>query len=176
LRGLRLHWNHSQVVYMITFVCCGCHLHGHESGSVDRGHNLSRSPLIGADPKRVLAEMQRMSQPPYGMDHRRREAVLPAMMVRCPHQGWSLRAAQVRTNHVHIVVEADALPEGIMIDLKAYASRCLNRLELDEPGRKRWARHGSTRWLKNPLSVSPAIRYVVDQQGSPMAVFEATEE
>jgi REP element-mobilizing transposase RayT len=163
------------VVYLITFVCYGCHLHGDESGSIDREHNVSRSPLIGAHPDRVLAEMQRMDQPPYGMDHRRREAVLAAVLERCAHRGWGLRAAQVRTNHAHTVVEADVQPEIIMNDLKAYASRCLNRLVLDDPGRKRWARHGSTRWLKNPLSVSAAIRYVVDQQGSPMAVFEAAE-
>ena len=84
-------------------------------------------------------------------------------------------AAHVRSNHVHIVVEAGARPERIMNDLKSYASRCLNRLGLDEPNRKRWARHGSTRWLWKPENVSAAIRYVVDEQGDPMAVYEAVE-
>jgi hypothetical protein len=78
-------------------------------------------------------------------------------------------------DEVHIVVEADAHPERIMNDLKSYASRCLNQLGLEEPRRKRWARHGSTRWLWKPQSVSAAIRYVVDEQGEPMAVFEAIE-
>ena len=82
-------------------------------------------------------------------------------------------AAQARTNHVHIVVEAEDRPERVMNDLKSYASRCLNRRGLDEPARKRWARHGSTRWLWKPENVSAAIRYVVDGQGDPMAVFEA---
>ena len=59
-----------------------------------------------------------------------------------------------------------------MNDLKAYASRCLNRKGLDEPARKRWARHGSTRWLWKRENVSAAIRYVVDEQGDPRAVFE----
>jgi REP element-mobilizing transposase RayT len=81
----------------------------------------------------------------------------------------------VRTNHVHIVVEAEARPERVMNDLKSYASRCLNRAEMDEPARKRWARHGSTRWLWEPASVSAAIRYVVDEQGDTMAVFETAE-
>jgi hypothetical protein len=35
------------------------------------------------------------------------------------------------------------------------------------------ARHGSTRWLWKPENVTAAIRYVVDQQGDSMAVFEA---
>jgi REP element-mobilizing transposase RayT len=76
---------------------------------------------------------------------------------------------------VHVVVEADVRPERIMNDLKSYASRCLNRLGLDEPTRKRWARHGSTRWLWQPQTVSAAIQYVVQEQGDPMAVFRAIE-
>jgi REP element-mobilizing transposase RayT len=165
----------SSVTYLITFACYGCHLHGDESGSVDREHDLPGSRLIEADPQRVLAERQRMDQPPYGMDLCRREAVLAAMVERCSDRPWRLLAAHVRTSHVHLVVEADVRPERIMNDLKSYASRCLNRMELDEPARKRWARHGSTRWLWKPRDVSAAIRYVVDEQGAPMAAFEALE-
>jgi hypothetical protein len=62
-----------------------------------------------------------------------------------------------------------------MNDLKSYARRCLNRLGLDEPARKRWARHGSTRWLWKPESVSAGIRYVVDEQGDSLSVFEVLE-
>jgi len=116
-----------------------------------------------------------MDQPPYGMDRSRRQAVLAAIVERCSDNHWTLPAAHVRTNHVHIVVDADVKPERIMNDLKSYASRCLNRLGLDDPARKRWARHGSTRWLWKPESVSAAIRYVVGQQGDSMAVFEAIE-
>ncbi len=59
-----------------------------------------------------------------------------------------------------------------MNDLKSYASRCLNRKGYDKPGRKRWARHGSTRWLWKPSHVAAAIHYVIHEQGEPMAVFE----
>jgi REP element-mobilizing transposase RayT len=44
------------------------------------------------------------------MDRSRREAVLAAMVERCSDHHWSLLAAHVRTNHVHIVVEADVRP------------------------------------------------------------------
>ncbi|MCP5119811.1 MAG: hypothetical protein GY953_54125 [bacterium] len=115
-----------------------------------------------------------MDQPPYGMDQVRRGAVLAAIVERCSDRNWKLLAAHVRANHVHIVVEAEVRPERIMNDVKSYASRCLNRLGLDEPGRKRWARHGSTRWLWKPENVSAATRYVVEEQGDPMAVFEAS--
>jgi REP element-mobilizing transposase RayT len=161
------------VTYLITFACYGSHFHGDESGSVDRAHNLRGSRLLKGDPQRVLAERQRMDQPPYDMDRNRREAVLAAVRERCADRQWSLLAAHARSTHVHIVVDADAPPERIMNDLKSFASRFLNRLGLDEPSRKRWARHGSTRWLQKQESVSAAIRYVVDEQGDPMAVYEA---
>jgi REP element-mobilizing transposase RayT len=116
-----------------------------------------------------------MDQPAYAMDQNRREAVLASLRERCSERRWSLLAAHVRTNHVHLVVEAEARPERVMNDLKSYASRCLNRLGLDGPSRKRWARHGSTRWLWKRENVSAAVRYAIDVQGEPMAVFEATE-
>jgi len=162
------------VTYFITFTCYGCHLHGDESGSVDKSHNLPGSRLLEADPQRASAQRERMDQLPYGMDKSRRDAVLASVMDRCSNQGWTLLAAHVRTNHVHLVVVAEVRPERVMNDLKSYASRCLNRLGLDEPARKRWARHGSTRWLWKPEDVSATIRYVVDGQGDQMAVFEGT--
>ena len=87
------------------------------------------------------------------------------------HRGWSLLAAHVRSNRVHTVVEAEVPPERVMSDFKAYASRRLNRMSLDVPNRKRWARHGSTRWLWQPQHVSVAVQYVVTEQGEPMSVF-----
>jgi REP element-mobilizing transposase RayT len=163
------------VTYLITFACYGCHLHGDISGSVDRGHNLPGSRLLEADPERLSAESQNMEQPPYGMDRSRRQVVLAALQERCLQQHWTLLAAHVRTNHIHMVVETEARPERVMNDVKSYASRCLNQVGLDEPARKRWARHGSTRWLWKPEHMSAAIRYVVDEQGEAMAVFEAVE-
>ena len=129
--------------------------------------------MIAADPRRASAERQLMDQPPYGMDKSRRDTVLASLCERCTERHWNLLATHVRTNHVHIVVEAEARPERVMNDLKSFASRCLNRRGLDQPARKRWARHGSTRWLWKREDVSAAIRYVVDGQGDPMAVFEA---
>jgi hypothetical protein len=79
----------------------------------------------------------------------------------------------VRTNHAHIVVEADVRPEMLMNAFKSYASRGLNRLGSDEPDRKRWARHGSTLWLWKDEDGQEAIRYVVSEQGEPMVVYLA---
>jgi REP element-mobilizing transposase RayT len=159
--------------YFITFACYGGHLHGDESGSVDRRHNLSGSRFLEADPARAAAERQGMKQAPYLLDRESRMAVLEALREVCSHRGWSLLAAHVRTNHVHVVVEAEAQPEKVMNDFKSYASRGLNRLGGDGSDRKRWARHGSTRRLWKDQDVRDAIQYVVEAQGEPMAVFVA---
>ena len=154
----------------MTFACYGVHLHGDESGSVDRHHNVPGSRLVEANPERVAVKRQQMDQAPYCLDRDRRAAVLDALREVCLQRGWSLWAAHVRTNHVHVVVEADVRPEKVMNAFKSYASRGLNRLEIDGPDRKRWARHGSTRWLWKDEDVQEAIRYVVSGQGEPMEV------
>ena len=116
-----------------------------------------------------------MDQSPYHLDQIGCDAVLQAIQEVCAHRSWSLLAAHVRTNHVHTVVDAEVPPERVMSDFKAYASRHLNRMRLDEPNRKRWARHGSTRWLWKLQHVSAAMRYVVAGQGDAMSVFESHE-
>ncbi len=114
-----------------------------------------------------------MNQPPYALDRARRDTVLAALIERCHEQHWTLLAAHVRTSHVHIVIDAESDPERVMNDIKSYASRCLNQAHIDDPSRKRWARHDSTRWLWKPEHVSTAIRYAVDEQGDALAVFES---
>jgi len=163
------------VIYLITFACYGCHLHGDECGSVDPAHNVAGTPILERDSARAAFERQRMDQSPYHLDQARRDAVLEAIQEVCGHRGWGLLAAHVRSNHVHTVVEAEVPPERVLSDFKAYASRRLNRMRLDQPNRKRWARHGSTRWLWKPQHVSAAMQYVVAEQGDAMSVFESHE-
>lgn len=156
--------------YFITFTCYGTRLHGNETGSVDRLHNLPGSRLLDADESRASASKALMDQAPYQLDVHRRELVLQAMGEACSHRGWMLFAAHVRTNHVHAVVGADVRPEIVMNCFKSYASRALNRSGFDPPDRKRWTRHGSTRYLWKEEDISAAISYVVHEQGEPMHV------
>jgi REP element-mobilizing transposase RayT len=111
-----------------------------------------------------------MCQTPYGLDSKRRQIVLGAMRHVCLHRGWALLAAHVRTNHVHVVLEANQPAEHVMNVLKAYASRVLNHRVVDPTDRRRWARHGCTRHLWTRDALSAAVHYVVSEQGEPMAV------
>jgi REP element-mobilizing transposase RayT len=159
--------------YLITFACYGVHLHGDEAGSVDRRHSVPGSRLADANPARLAVKRQQMDQEPYFLDPDRREVVFDALHEVCVYRLWRLWAAHVRTNHVHVVVEAEVRPELVMNALKSYASRALNRSGRDERDRKRWARHGSTQWLWKDDDVQEAIRYVVSGQGKPMQVYQA---
>jgi REP element-mobilizing transposase RayT len=121
---------------------------------------------------RARCEAGFMDQKPYALDEPRRKAVMAAILEVCTHREWVLMAAHVRSTHVHAVIQADAEPEGILHILKAYASRRLNLMGCDEPRRKRWTRHGSTRWLFEREHVNAAVQYVVDEQGEKMSVYE----
>ena len=138
---------------------------------MDRKHNVPGAPLVEVNLKRVKNETTRMEYGAYLLDKERRGVVLAALREVCNYRSWNLWAAHVRTNHVHVVVEADVRPEKCLNDFKAYASRALNAAGLDIPSRKRWAHHGSTRWLWTDDEVQEAIRYVVHGQGEPMAVY-----
>ena len=70
--------------------------------------------MLGSDEERSSGERRDMLQEPYVLDQVRREAVLSAIRQHCVHRGWSLLAAHVRSNHVHVVLEAEAKPELIM--------------------------------------------------------------
>ena len=116
-----------------------------------------------------------MKQAPYGLDSVRRQVVLKTLQEVCSCRGWTLLAAHVRTNHVHVVTIADCKPEHVLNALKAFSSRALNDIALDNPGRRRWSRHGSTRYLWTSEAVLAAIHYVVYEQGDPMAVFDEAD-
>ena len=112
-----------------------------------------------------------MTQQPYQLDQERRELVLHALRDVCVVRDWVLLATHVRSNHVHVVVDALAEPGKIMNTLKAYASRRLNRAGVEDPDRRRWTRHGSTRYLWKREHIEAAIAYVAEGQGQPMALY-----
>jgi REP element-mobilizing transposase RayT len=73
-----------------------------------------------------------------------------------------------RTNHVHIVVTADASTSKLLHDLKSWATRRLVECELVRKGTRVWAEHGSTVWLFTQEQFHHAISYVRHQQGAPL--------
>jgi REP element-mobilizing transposase RayT len=157
--------------YLITFVCYGSWLPG-RIGAVPRTQNAFGAPLPEADAAKERRARNGMSQEPYVLDAIRQQVVLRSLQDVCAFRRWTLLAAHVRTNHVHVVTTAGCKPEPVLNALKAYSSCALNQLGMDTPGRHRWARHGSTRYLWTSAAALAAIHYVVREQGDALAVFE----
>jgi REP element-mobilizing transposase RayT len=151
--------------YFLTFTCYGTRLHGAEPGSVDRDHHIPGSRKLAPDPVRLTMVRGLMNDSAFELGADDRGLVLASIQEVCTHRGWTLLAAHVRSSHVHVVVQGSARPEIMMHAFKAYASRRLGGR------RKRWTRHGNTRYLWKDEDVRAAIRYVVEGQGEPMAVY-----
>ena len=157
--------------YLITWVCYGAWLPG-RSGAIPRTQNRFGAPFLEPNISREQQSRNRMTQEPYLLDAVRRQVVLKSLQEVCSCRGYTLLAAHVRTNHVHVVTKANCRPEHVMNTMKAYSSRALNESAPDAPGHRRWARHGSTRYLWTEDGVRAAVQYVVREQGESMAVFE----
>jgi REP element-mobilizing transposase RayT len=164
------------LAYFITFSTYGAWLHGRAQGSVDHEHNVPGTPFLPPDAL-VEREMRTaMRQEAYALDKMRRSIVLRTIKEVAAHRKWKLWAVHVRTNHVHVVITAECRPEKVMADLKAWCSRRLREACGESSDRDRWAQHGSTRYLNNETSVSAAVKYVIDDQGEPMDVYDSRNE
>src|SRR5262245_14969973 len=147
------------ITVFISWTCYGQWLHGDTRGSVDKTHNIVGEELLSPDLTRRSVEEERLSQPPYFMDASRRRLVLAAIREVCDHRSWTLHALHVRPTHVHVVVTGAQTPERMMNDFKSYASRALNSAGLDTEDKKRWTRHGSTRYLSDDSHLAAVVNY-----------------
>lgn len=160
------------LAYFITFSCYGCHLPGDAPYTVDRNHAVVDGPLVEPNEQLRAASAEAMTQEPYSLDELRRGLVLESIHEVCRYRGWTLLVVHVRSTHVHLVVQAGGYPpEQVMTTFKSYASRALNRAKVDRKDRKRWARHGSTRYINTHRDLLEAMRYVKEEQGEAMALW-----
>ena len=160
------------MTYLLTIPCYGSHLPG-QDGIVDKHHNIPGTPVLEPKPALLRTVQRVMRQAPFMMGAKERRIVRDSIGEICRHKDWGLLAVHVRTNHVHVVVQADERPEAALNVLKSYASRALNLASPGEQGRIRWARHGSTRYLPTPEAVDAAVEYVLAKQGETMAAYHS---
>ena len=161
--------------YFLTISTYGTRLHGDIDGTVDPEHRAYGFPLCPPDPAREYFERARMVQPAYILDQARREIVLRSCQNVCQFRRWWLFVAHIRSNHAHLVLQAGDEPERVLNYLKSYASRALTNANLEQKERRRWARHGSTRYLWTDEQLRAAIRYVLMEQGEPMSLYSAPD-
>ena len=168
-------WNHTDIplAYLITFRSYGTWLHGDKRGSVDRFHNQSETPDLPRDDERFMHTISQLSSEAVTLDAKQREFVEQAIRETCTFRNWTLRAINVRTNHVHAVVSiGTALPGRALNDFKAYATRAMRLNGCWVSKRSPWSDKGSKRWLWNERSIELAIDYVMNRQGKELPKFE----
>lgn len=154
------------LAYFITFHTYGTWLHGDRRESMDRDkYNEVDGPKIPNRPLLEKREAESMRYDPMLLTPAMRKSVLKVIREVCRFRGYRLLAANVRTNHVHVVIAAAVAPEKIMNDIKAYSTRRLREEGLVVSEGKVWVRHGSTRYLWKPVEVSGAVNYVIFGQG-----------
>src|SRR5262245_7215035 len=164
------------LAYFITFTTYGTWLHGRAPGSVDREHNVPGMPYLPEDGDLEREMSSAMRQEPYFLDEWRRKIVLRTIKEVAEHRNWKLWGVHVRTNHVHVVITAPCNPEKVMVDLKAWSSRRLREACNESSERDRWTQHGSTRYLNDEASFDGAMKYVIDEQGEPMDVYDSRKQ
>jgi REP element-mobilizing transposase RayT len=154
------------MVYLLTWSCYGARVPG------DEGTIAKRTNQVGA-PRQSASESLRnksralMLAAPWHPAEPERQIVLQAIAEVCQYRNWTLLAAHFRDTHIHAAVESESKPELILHDFKAYSTRALNRSQVP---RRYWSRHGSTVYLWTPEQVSNAVRYIIENQGDPMAL------
>ena len=161
-------WNDTDVplAIFITFRCRGTWLHGDERGSVDRFNNEFGTPTIPPNRRWKRHNYQQMKGEPFELNANARKSVRNALIDTCKKRNWGLLEINVRTNHVHAVVDAGSTEASKVIHaLKANATRLLRENGEWPHSYSPWTDKGSNRLLWNSRSVGLACDYVKYRQG-----------
>jgi hypothetical protein len=103
------------LAYHLTFTSYGTWLHGDDRWSVDRKSKDIDRKYVPPNP--ILHEFMegRLKHPKVKLDAKARRIVREAIEDYCKFKAWQIHAINVRTNHVHVVVEA-AEPASKMLN------------------------------------------------------------
>jgi REP element-mobilizing transposase RayT len=162
------------LAYFLTWTCYGTWLPGDERGWVKyrRGMQLP-------DPSLMAKATARLAEPICLLDHQQRTVVEETIRDHCRIREWALYAVNCRSNHVHVVVGANAHPKTIREQFKAWSTRRLKELEHDrrkgagdsrplEGIRKNWwAERGSGLYVNDEEGLEDIVFYVREAQDRP---------
>ena len=175
MRSTQIMWNNTDIplAHLITFRCYGTWLHGDERSSIDRFHNQYKSAYHQPNQNLHNFETKLLKSKPVSLDAQKRQAVELAIREVCHYQNWLLRAINVRTNHVHLVVSiGDSGSSKALNSFKAYSTRKLRENNLWNFSHSPWAEKRSQRRLWNKRSIEIAVDYVINGQGDELLNFD----
>ena len=93
-----------------------------------------------------------------------RETVELAIREHCQYRKWYLFAVNPRSNHIHVVVRADAKPKAVRDQLKANSTRHLRQQAKPLDAVKTWTTGGDIEFIDNQDDLEQVIRYVLEAQ------------
>ena len=158
--------------FLITIRTFGTWLHGDERTSVDRhGKNIYGTQRVAPNPRLQSQMRENAASEQFLLTGKQRAVVEESITNVCHIRNYLLTAINVRTNHAHVVVAAEAQPESIIIAFKSNATRELRAAGLVEPDETVWSRGGSRRYLWKPHHVERAVDYVLNGQGDDLPNF-----
>ena len=155
------------VAYFITFSTYGTRLHGDSRGTVFQ--HRKKKKLIGHEPKLQSYKSALMRYPEVNFDKLQRKIVLDTIIQHCRFKSWKIFALHVRSNHVHILVNAGTGPEKVMNQLKSWSTRKLRQAGYNFE--KTWTRHGSTVFVFKSEKLRQKVRYIILEQGEMMEYY-----
>jgi hypothetical protein len=154
------------IAYFLTFTTYGTWLHGDERGSVDEAHRAHGAPHAPQSPAREDASREIQKWPAYTLDAISRGIVDRTIREVCEHRNWNLKALNVRTNHVHVVMWTLDPAAKVLSDLKAWCTRRLREAGRIDRERAVWTEGGSKRKLFTQDGARNACEYTRTGQGA----------
>lgn len=153
------------LAYFLTWHTYGTWLHGREEGSVDRRNNRYGTPLIKPNAIRQAKARDRMKHEPVVLSIKARAIIEAVIREHCALRKWHIHALAVRTNHVHLVVDAgDVPPEQAVSQLKQWGTRRLREKSVIDAEQPVWSRQSSRRQLFEESALHNAICYTLEGQ------------
>ena len=157
--------------YFITFTTYGNWMHGDARESIDPKHNQFLTPRIKQNKNLQNNMREKMRGQIIILNELQRETVLKSIIHASNHYHWRLYAAHVRTNHIHILINAMEKPDRVTTKIKSFATRFLKTHHPEIPIQKLWARGKSARYVWDLAFLSIVHNYIIEEQGKKMACY-----
>ena len=155
------------IAYFITFTTYGAWLHGDTRSSVIR--DKGNSKVLESHPGLYQHEQAKLAFPPVLLNSGHRQIVRDTIAKHCGIRQWRLYGLHVRSNHVHIVVNADKSIDQVSNELKGWPKRILCENGFAPP--KMWTVGSSKVFIFTEAKLREKIHYVVYEQGEMMAYY-----
>jgi len=129
-----------------------------------RGWREKRRGNQAPDPELEAECREKMKFDPVLLSPHDRATVEFACREHCEHRKWLLHAVNARSNHVHVVVLANAQPKTIRDQLKANCTTHLRSQPIPLICKRTWTKGGDCEVLFNDESLQNAIEYTLNAQ------------